>query len=136
MGILSDIYISREGEAVKYDSAPDAFADRAQFRAMTPLEYSTLWTIMRGIESDVSAMDEFKLLLQVDGGERLVHSFPTAMIRALDQLTPEQIRDISTKWAATDELDCAPSDVQPVVEAAVRLARLATASGRGLYLWN
>ena len=50
MSVLSDIYISRNSEAVKYDTTPDSFAERAQYKGMTPLELSTLWAIMRGAE--------------------------------------------------------------------------------------
>jgi len=86
MGILSDIYISREDEASKYDTAPATFAERAQFTGMTPLEYSTLWAIMRGVEWQAASMQDFACLLEKDGGERLIHSFPAAMRAALAQL--------------------------------------------------
>ncbi len=136
MSVLSDIYISRDDEAVKYDTAPATFAERAQFTGITSLEYSTLWAIMRGVQWQASPMREFPCLLQKDGGERLVHGFPAEMLAALGQLTPDKIREVAGKWAATDELACSPSDIQPVIEAFVRLARSATASGRSLYLWN
>jgi hypothetical protein len=136
MSVLSDIYISRDDEAVKYDTAPDTFADRAQYKDMTPLELSTLWTIIRGVEWDVAAMDDFACLLQIGGGERLIHKFPAAMVTTLGQLTPDRILSVTAKWAATDELACSPADIQPVVEEMARLARSATTSGRSLYLWN
>ncbi|MDB6112989.1 MAG: hypothetical protein JWR69_4739 [Pedosphaera sp.] len=136
MSVLSDIYISRDNEAGKYDTAAAPFTERAQYKGITPLELSTLWTIMRGVEWDVAAMDDFGCLLQIDGGERLIHSFPAAMLAALGELTPDRIRDVTVKWAATDELACSPADIQPVVEEMVRLARSATTSGRSLYLWN
>jgi hypothetical protein len=139
MSLLSDIYISSDEEAVKYDPAPATFAERAQYKGVSPLELSTLWAIMQGIKWDVASMDEFKCLFVIEGGERLVHSFPPTMLTALCQLTPDQIREISGKWAETDELACAGADIrdiQPVVEDMARLARLAAPSGRGLYLWN
>ncbi len=136
MSILSDIYISRDTEAVKYDTTPDIFTERAQFNGMTPLELSMLWAIMRGSDWDVAMLKDFACLLQIEDGERLIHSFPAAMVTVLGQLTSDQIRDVSAKWAATEELACSPSDIQPVVEEMTRLARSATASGRGLYVWN
>ena len=81
MSVLSDIYISREDEAVKYDTAPATFAERAQFTGMTPLEYSTLWAIMRGIAWQASSMRDFPCLLQKDGGERLVSWLSTSDAR-------------------------------------------------------
>jgi hypothetical protein len=136
MSLLSDIYVSRDDEAVKYDTVPATFAERAHYNGMTPLELSTLWAIMRGVEWDDSTMDDFVCLLQIGSGERLIHRFPVAMLAALGQLTQDRVRDVTAKWAATDELACTPADIQPVVEEMVRLARSATASGRGLYLWN
>jgi hypothetical protein len=136
MGLLSDIYISRDTEAVKYDTTPNAFIERAQYKGITSLELSTLWTIMRGIEWDVAMMDDFACLLEKDGGERTIHSFPAAMIQSLGQLTTDQIRDFSVKWAATEEITCSPADIQPVVEEMTRLARSAAAKGCGLYIWN
>lgn len=138
MGILSDIYISHDAEAIRYDTAPQSFAEQEQYqcKSITPLELSTLWAIIRGVEFDITMLGHFTCLLTVDGGERLVHSFPLLLVVALSQLTPEQIRDVSTKWAATEELACPTSDIQPIIKEMIRLACAATASGRGLYLWN
>jgi sugar/nucleoside kinase (ribokinase family) len=81
-------------------------------------------------------MRDFPCLLEKDGGERLIHAFPGVMLTALGQLTPDQIQAAAAKWAATAELSCSPAEIRPVIEGMVRLARLAVASGRGLYLWN
>src|SRR6266571_1371780 len=67
MSLLADIYISRDDEAVRYDTTPDQFADRAQYKGITPLELSMFWAIVRGVEWDVASMDEFPCLLQQDG---------------------------------------------------------------------
>jgi hypothetical protein len=136
MSVLSDIYISLENEAVKYDAAPNSFTERVQCKGMTPLELSTLWAIMRGVEWDAALMDDFACLLETNGGERLVHSFPGEMVTALGQLSSDRIRDVSSKWATTEEMASSPEDIQPVVEEMVRLARSASASRRGLYIWN
>lgn len=136
MGILADIYISRDGEETEYDKKPDQFTDRAQYKGITPLELSTLWAIMRGAKWDVGLMREFPCLFEKDGGERLIHRIPVKLVDELCRLTPEQIEDLSTKWAATDEISCPPNDIRPVVEDLARLSRRATESGRGLYLWN
>jgi hypothetical protein len=49
VGILADIYVSRDDEAVRYDTEPKQFTDRVQCRNITPLELSVLWAVMRGI---------------------------------------------------------------------------------------
>ena len=136
MGVLADMYVSRDDEAVRYDSTPDGFAERAQYKNFTPLELSMLWAIMRGIEWDVALMDEFPCLLQQEGGERLIHRLPAAMVTDLSKLAPEQIAAVTPKWAATQELGWPPEETRPVIEDLARLARQASDSGRSLYLWN
>lgn len=60
MGVLADLYLSRDDEeAVRYDSEPETFKDREQYRNFAELELSTLWAKIRGIEWDVNSLDEF-----------------------------------------------------------------------------
>ena len=136
MGVLADFYLSREDEAVKYDTAADEFTDRCQFKGLTVLELSTLWSIMRGVDWDVALMDEFPCLLQIDGGERLIQRIPAPMVSELAGLSQERIATVTTAWAATEEISGDPADIRPVVDDLVRLSRKAGESGRGLYLWN
>jgi hypothetical protein len=136
MSVLADIYISRDDEAIRYDTTPDQFADRARYKGFTPLELSILWSIMRGIEWDVAMMDDFPFLLQIDGGERLIHRLPSAMVTELADLSRDRVASITSAWAATEELSCSPEDIRPVVEDLVRLARRATETSRSVHLWN
>jgi hypothetical protein len=137
MSLLAELYLSRgDQEAIKYDTEPGTFKDREQYSSFTELELSTLLAGIRGIEWDVNLVDEFPSVLLEDGGERTIHRVPTAMTAALAGLTPEQISTAATKWAATDELACEPSNVQPIIEGLVRLAKNASETGRNIYLWN
>jgi len=138
MSLLAVLYLSQgDQEAVKYDSEPDAFSDREQYTSFTELELSTLWAKMRGIDWDVSSLDGFRpSVLLEDGGERTIQRLPAAMTTELAGLTPEQISAAAAKWATTDELACEPSDVQPIIEGLVRLAKNASQTGRNIYLWN
>ena len=132
----ADIYVSRDEEVVRYDTAPDQFADRAQYKGFTLLELSILWSILRGIEWDEALLDEFPCLLEKDGGEHLIHRLPAEMVAELSKLTPDQTAVVSPKWAAIEELAWPPDEARPVVEGLVRLARQAVESGRSVYLWN
>ncbi len=136
MGLIADIYISRDDEAAKYDVTPEQFAERAEYKGFTPLELSMLWSIMRGVEWDMKMMDEFPCLLEEDGGERLIHRLPAEMVAELSRLTPDQIASVSPMWAATEELGWPPDAARAVIEDLVRLARTATQSDRSVYLWN
>ncbi len=137
MSLLAILYLSRDDqEAVKYDSDPDVFSDLERYASFTELELSTLWAEMRGIDWDVTLLDGFPSVLLADGGARTIHRVPAAMTAELTVLTPEQVSVAATKWATTDELACEPSDVQPIIEGLVRLAKNASETGRSIYLWN
>jgi len=136
MNVLADIYVSSDDEAVNYDATPDRFANRAQYKGITPFEISMLWAIMRDIEWNVALMDEFRCLLLQDGGERLIHCLPTAMVNDLSELTLERITAVSLKWATTEELGWPIDEARAFVVDIESLARKATESGRGVYLWN
>jgi len=136
MGILADIYISQDNEAAGYDTTPGQFAERAQYKGFTPLELSMLWSIMRNAQWDVALMGKFTCLLEKDDGERQIHSLPAEMVTDLSRLTADQIADLSSQWAVTEELGWPPEAAREVIEGLVRLTRRAAESGRKVYLWN
>ena len=136
MSLLADIYISSDSEAVKYDTTPNQFAARVQYTGFSPLELSTLWAAMRNEQWNVALMKQFDCLLQKDGGERLIHKLPSAMVTDLAKFNSEQIQAAAAKWAATDELKCKPSDVQPIIESLVNLSQQAIQKSQNIYLWN
>src|SRR5579864_6711388 len=137
MGLLADIYISRDEEAVAYDSNHSLpQSDRLQNTSITPLELSTLWAIMRGTPWEVSLMKEFQCLFQRDGGERLIHRLPAAMIADLLKLAPDQMQAVASQWAATDEMRWPAANARRFLEDLSRLAHHAAESGRSVYLWN
>ena len=137
MGVLADLYLSRDDqEAIRYDTEPGTFKDREQYGNFTELELSTLWAKMKGIEWDLDSLDDFHSVLVKEGGERTIKRLPTSMTDELARLTPEQISSAATKWAATDEMSCEPSQVQPIIEGLVRLAKIASAKDQKLYFWN
>ena len=136
MGLLADLYVSEDTEAVGYDTNPEKFESRAQFKGFTVLELSFLWSIMNGAEWDPAMLDEFPCLLEKDQGERLVHRLPAEMVAALGQLTSGEVAALSPQWGAIEELNW-PTDVATeVIVELVRLAHLANATGQSLYLWN
>src|SRR5215472_959066 len=105
MGILADIYIARDDEAVAYDSNPNLPApDRIEMKRITPLELSTLWAIMRGVPWEVSIMQEFECLFQRDEGERVIHRLPPAMSAGLLGLAPSRLKEVASQWADTEEM--------------------------------
>ena len=137
MGVLADIYISPDGDAARYDGRPEwPGGDRVQYKGVTPLELSTLWAIVRSREWDISMMKKFPCILEVDGGGRLIHKLPAAMLADLVTVAPERLEDVSRRWATTDELCWPQRDAREVIDDLLRLARRAAETGRGVFLWN
>jgi len=137
MGLLADIYLANDDtHAKQYDSAPDIFADRLQYRSFTQLELSILWAIMQGTTWDPKSLRQFTDVFHANGGERLICRLPDPMLDHLTKLSEDQISAAAAKWAVTDQLRCKPSDVRPIIEGLITSARTALQSGRKVYLWN
>jgi hypothetical protein len=137
VSLLADAYTSRDdADAVRYDTEPAKFGDREQFKSITILEISTLWSLMRGIEWDVNLLDQFPCVLEIHNGERLIHRLPQEMAANLACLTPDEVLAVASKWAVTEELACEPGDVQPIIDGSVRLAKKSSATGQRIYFWN
>src|ERR1700735_4769001 len=92
MSLLSDIYVSlNDEEAIGYDSEPGKFKDRERYASFTELELSTLWAEIRGSEWDVNSLDEFRPVLEQNGGHRIIKRLPKSMTAELARLSPEQV---------------------------------------------
>jgi hypothetical protein len=137
MSVLADIYISRDEDAAEYDAKRERPAvDPAGYKNITPLELSTLWAIIRGVQWDIGLVTEFRCVLVVDGGERLIHKLPPAMLADLVTLASDRTGDVSSQWGATEELGWPPEKAREVLNNLVRLARRAIDTGRAVFLWN
>jgi hypothetical protein len=130
MSVMAELFVcGSDSEAKRYDTSPNSFRDREQYRNFTPLELSILWADMRGITWDAELMNDFPAVLIIDGGERTIHRLPDSMLRALAQLTSEGCSVLAGKWAATEEMACKPADVEPIINGLKDLAKKATGAG-------
>ena len=137
MGVLADFYVSTEAEAPLYDERQELpETDVASYNMVTPLELSMLWAILQGREWQVEMLNEFQCLLQRDGGERLIHRFPDAMVGLLAVTTDDVVAQVAPRWAAIEELCWPPAAALPVLRDLRRLAERARETGRSLYVWN
>jgi hypothetical protein len=137
MSVQAYLYVSRDDqEAVHFDSTPDSFLDCEKYTSFTSLELSTLWAGVRGVAWDVNLLDEFPAVLQRGGGERSICRLPHAMVSEMAPFGPPEIETAAINWAATEEMRCEPVDVQPIIQGLVRLAKIASETGRNIYFWN
>lgn len=136
MALLSEFYLSKPEDAARYDTEPAAFvASAAKFERITDVELSILWSILRDEEWDSDLLDDFEMVFEEGGGERLIIKLPEEFLNMLVQLTPELAVEAAEVWADTEELQCEPEEVQPVIEALAALAHRSKESGEGVYLW-
>jgi hypothetical protein len=137
MGLLADMFLAAsDEEALKYDAAPDSFPDRLQYKGITELQLSTLWSAILGVKWDVKSLRQFNNVFHTEGGERLICRLPAAMLNDLAELTPEQSFPAAVQWAATAEMRCKPEDVLPIIEGLIAYARKSTETNQSVYLWN
>jgi hypothetical protein len=138
MGILSDIFVSTPADAAKYDELMeseriDSRFEVASYKNLTTLEFGTLWAILTGQTFD---MDKHNLDPLADEEESWLHRFPEPYVKLLAGLTSVQIKTASVAWAATEELEADPADMEEIIVDIAKLARHAMLPGKGLYLWN
>ncbi len=137
MSVLADIYVSAPENALAYDGSKEfPENERAELTGFTYIEFSTLWAILEGKPWEEEHMDAFESVMEDEKGEKMIFRFPERVVELAVKLGDAAIESAAEEWAETDELECAPEDLRPVIEELVRVAKVAKESGRGLYLWN
>jgi hypothetical protein len=142
MGILADIFVATEDEALAYESSIDSDDiekyERVEFKGLTGLEFGTLWAILENEEWDV----DVHMLEDVsygDDGETWLMMFPDELISLLCSVENNNFESVLDQWAITEELQMSgwePAEVGTVLKDLIRLAKTAQSSKRGLYLWG
>ena len=137
MSVLADLFLASKDSAAAYDETQRcAEDDRVQSNRITPLELSMLLAILERSAWSVDMMDQFEQILIVDGGERLIHQVSPRLVERLATLSPEGVSEVARSWSATDEIACAPEEIEPLIRDLVSLAARARATSRQMFLWN
>ncbi|MCJ8331458.1 MAG: hypothetical protein HRT89_05045 [Lentisphaeria bacterium] len=137
MGLLADIFIASLEVAKKLDdtsSLPQE--DVAQYGRMTELEMGFIKQLLIGEELSFDPNLGFEAINIVDDGERVTTMFPNDMITMLANMNDEQMTHVANGLAESEEMQCDPSDVMPVLIDLKKLAAKAEEFGQGLFLWN
>jgi hypothetical protein len=133
MGLQTELFVGSIEDARKYDGDGTTALERIQLGGLTNLEFETLQAIIANEDWDVKrhALDEV-----ASTEASWTFRFPDAYVTALQSLDVADMNNAATKWAATEEIAASPSDVLPVIESLVRLAKSASANGRDLFVWT
>ena len=145
MGIITDIFVATPEGAADYAASQlrgrPAHIKKyqpAEYRGLTPLEFSSLWALIAGEEWN----SKKHMLAEVsygDGNESWLFSFPEPFVRLLANLSEKQVDQYSIEWAKTEELQLSgstPAEVRPIIVDLRRMAKSALASGQPMYLWG
>ena len=135
MGILADLFVAHPDDAVAYEERLGSRSARfevRQFNGFTQLELEILWAMVAGEEW---SPERHQLEAIGEPSESWLFRFPDAFVGRLASLGPD-LHPLASRWAAIEELACAPDEIKPVLEALVSLAKSAQKNGKGLFLWG
>jgi hypothetical protein len=138
VGILADVFVSSEKDALEYESLLgwDLPADRyvrIERKGFTALEFEILWAVLENTEWDVN---RHRLNSLRRTGDSWLEQFPDALVVLLNEVGPDRHCKVATAWGASDELQRYGTDLEGTVEMLQYLAFNAISTGRGLYLWG
>jgi hypothetical protein len=131
---MTELFLSKPDEARTYGANSSERFERAQLGGLTSLEFGSLWAIFEEEPWDQKRHD---LPMVTSADDTWIFRFPDKCIARFERVQPAEITKAASKWAEMEELEgTAPAELEPAIEALVKLARSAKSSGRGLYLWN
>jgi len=142
VGILSDFFIATPEQAVRYAKRYDEpdkgntitqLLKPLELKNLTGLEMGTLWAILEGVEWDVDKHMLEEVLHDESSG---VERFPDELIQLLVRADKTEIEAACSPWAATEELNCSPSEALSVLHGIQVLAIRSDREGKSLYLWT
>lgn len=133
MGLQTDLFVGSIEDARNYDGAATTALEHIQLGGLTNLEFETLRAIIANEAWDVKR----HALEEVASTEASwAFRFPDPYVTALQALDVAGMNNAATTWAATEEIAASPSDVLPIIESLVRLAKSASGNGRDLFVWT
>src|SRR6266536_3111202 len=140
MGIIADLFVASPEAAADYAASQlrgrPAHLKKyqpAEYKGLTPLEFSSLWALIATEEWN-SKKHMLAKVSYGDGNESWLFSFPDPFVRLLANLDDKQIDHYSVEWAKTEELSgSAPAGLRPIIVDLRRISRLALASGQPMY---
>jgi len=144
MGILADFFVATHEEAIRYANCHlesdegeeiQSLLTPLEYKGFTGLEIGTLWAILEGVEWDVSRHMPESLFLGEEN-ESWLERFPDELVQKLAAISPQQIESVASAWANTEELNCDPQDLQPVIVDLQQLSKRAINENKAVYLWG
>ncbi len=142
MAVIADIFVAEPADAMGYvraDLAQDRAATAAftpkSFKGLTDLDFSILWAILEATDYDIDLheMDSVPLAGLPDGS--MMYRFPDRYVALLAAMDAKTQTRAAAEWADTEELDCHPSDLHPVLRDLQQLAASARQKNHCLFFY-
>ncbi|HSE25722.1 MAG TPA: hypothetical protein VLB68_28915 [Pyrinomonadaceae bacterium] len=133
MGLQTDLFLGSVEDAQNYDGKTSLNVERIQLGGLTNLEFEILRAIVAGQPWEVNR-HALEQIASTD--ESWTFRFPAAYVSTLQALDSEAMKRAANAWAATEEIAASASDVLPVIESLVLLAKSASATGLDLFVWT
>lgn len=144
LGMLAEFFVADPTEAMRYVNRMDELDEgeeieclvkSVQFNGVTGLEIGTLWAILESTQWDVKKHMPIDVDIDEEG-ESWLCRFPDELTRLLASSDEGGLASASEQWAKTEELNCDPADLLPLLEDLQSLSQQAVAKGQSIYLYS
>ena len=122
--MLADFFVAAPGEALRYANRhedPDEgeeiehLLNPAQYKSITGVELGTLWAILEGSAWNVEKHMPEDIHFG-DDADSWRYRFPGELTNLLANTDEHGLASAAKAWAKTEELDCNPDDLKPVLD--------------------
>lgn len=125
----NSLFSASRKEAVAYVSGERKEVDNLfEFGGITDLDLSNLFSI---VTDEAFDFDRHELLPIEEGAPFDLIELPVSFVKALAAKEDADIPGIAMQWSKTDELDCDPGDLVPIIQSLMALSK--TAGNKGVY---
>lgn len=139
MGVLTDIVIADDAEAVLQSSVPSEAFPGIDAKGVDVVKLDLLRTILADREWDAATVRDFALLAQEGEQEGpWVFAIPTDVVEALAALDGRERKRVAESWAEIEEFQLdgwKRSEVRMLLDALCGLAERAQTEGKQLMMW-
>jgi hypothetical protein len=143
MAILADFFVASPEQATRYynrtndadgGSEISGLLQPASYTGFTSVQIGKLWAILDGVGWNVEQHELETIAFSEEGS--WLQRFPAVLTQLLTDPSADQVASASVKWAATEEIDCSPEELIPVLKDLQTLAKRAIATNTSVYLWG
>lgn len=113
-------YSTRKDAIAHAKGEPATVNDLYEFGGITDLDISIFFSIAAGEEFD---FDLHEILPMDELEDCEVFELPVRLVEVLAAKNEADIQPLAVEWAATEELQCDPADLSPIVAKLIELSK-------------